>query len=187
MISTSDPSPSDVRPPSSRRLRRITGTRRASIWFALVFNVLFDAALAVPVPSDLSPFPWMALGFASALLLWLVRAFFMGVLISDRTLRVHGWYHFRDFPIESIERLEIDGYSGGLNGNLQSNIDPFYRYGRMLVLRINGKEKEFPTALFSRRTADRVQESLLAVAPWIRLTSGAHGSVRGKRAKRRDQ
>lgn len=169
------------------KLERIKGTRRASICFALIFNVCFDAALVVPVTSDPGSFPWVELGIASALLLWLVRAFFMGILINDRKLRVHGWYHYRDFPLESIERLEIDGYSGGLNGYLQSNIDPFYRFGRMLVLRVNGKEKEFPTALFSRRTADRVQESLLAVAPWIRLTSGEHGSVRGKRAKRRQR
>lgn len=56
------------------------------------------------------------LSIASALALWLARAFFMGVLTSDRKLRVHGWYLYRDFSLVSIERLEIDGYSGGLNG-----------------------------------------------------------------------
>jgi hypothetical protein len=89
---------------------------------------------------------------------WFVRAASMGVWVNNARVLHISWFRIYRIPLRNIERVDIDGYSGALNGFGKSNVDPFWRFLRMIVLTTcDGRETEYPGTISSQTTVERIR------------------------------
>ncbi|MFZ7088808.1 hypothetical protein [Curtobacterium sp. RRHDQ10] len=113
---------------------------------------------------------WGQIAVATVVVLWFLRATAMGVSVSENEVIIRSWYVTYRIPTSEVKRVDVDGYSGSINGFSQNGFDPFYIFLCMLVIETtDDEEREFQATISSRRTANRMRSAISEACP------NAHG------------
>lgn len=169
-------------------MKRVPGTRRGPIVIASSYVMLLGGATGVSVA--VTGLAWEQTAIFGLLLLWLVRAATVGVFTGTRDLKIRGWFRTVRLRSDSIERMEIRGYSGLMNRFTEGGLDPLHLFVRMLVIIMkDGTERDFPSTAMSARQAKKVLLGIVSSFPVIRHGPSdiAQHSVRGKHAAPRHE
>jgi hypothetical protein len=171
-----------------KRMKRVPGTRRGPIVIASSYVLLLGGATGVSVA--VTGLAWEQTAIFGLLLLWLVRAATVGVFIGTRDLKIRGWFRTVRLRSDSIERVEIRGYSGLMNRFTEGGLDPLHLFVRMFVIIMkDGREREFPSTAMSARQSRKTLARIVSSFPGIRRGPNdvAQASVQGKHAAPRPE
>lgn len=137
---------------------RVPGTRIGPIFIALVFVLIFGGSLFASILN----FGWSLtqLCILVGLVMWILRACRVGLFLSEEGIVIRSWLFTRTYRYDRVGGFNTEGYSGTLNAFTQLSIDPFYRYTRMVTLRVDGRWREFPSTICSVPTAKRVRAEI---------------------------
>lgn len=154
--------------PKGQTLQRIAGSRQGPLIIAACYVTLFGAATFIS--AQLSGVHWEHLAIYTLLFIWVIRAYTLGVFISETSVKIRGWFRTFELPHDSISAIGIRGYSGLMNRFTQGSLDPLHLFVYMLVIeKADGREIELPSTASSRRQARAAIRAIHDCFPTIRV------------------
>ena len=93
--------------------------------------------------------------------LLIARASMMGIYLHGEYASVVSWYRTYRIARAELTSVQLMPYSGLINRNAESGIDPLWLFCRMLRLNTDARgEKEYPGTISSRKTAESLARHL---------------------------
>ncbi|KQO63724.1 hypothetical protein ASF23_05760 [Curtobacterium sp. Leaf261] len=128
------------------------------------FSVLPLAATIISIPPG--GLQWGQLAVFFVIVMWFLRAAAMGLSVTENEVIIRSWYVTYRIPTSEVKRVDIDGYSGMINGFTQNGFDPLRIFLRMIVIETTDeREREYQGTISSRRTARRMQAAVFGACP----------------------
>lgn len=105
----------------------------------------------------------------------LFRASRMGIFLHEDHIEIISWYRTYLISKSNVSGVSLMPYSGLLNRNAESGIDPVWLFCRMLSVETPlRKKKEYPSTISSRSTAENIADE---IGLWAGLPPRRHSST----------
>ncbi|MCJ1715165.1 hypothetical protein [Curtobacterium sp. VKM Ac-2922] len=154
------------------RMKRVPGTRSGPLTVASAYTLLLGGATGISVALDgLRREQVVIFGI---LIAWLIRAATVGLFVGAHSMKIRGWFRTVLLPVESVERMDVRGYSGLMNRFTAGGLDPFHLFLRMFVFTIkDGVEREFPSTVSTSRQTQKALRAVVDRFPQLNTDPGA--------------
>jgi hypothetical protein len=93
--------------------------------------------------------------FSAACVAFVLRAYLLGVVLEEDTVRVRSWLYTRRIPLAEVAAFEVVPYSGAW-----ARGGSIFWLDQLLIVRVNGTENRIPAIIGLRRGKAGIVESI---------------------------